>query len=223
MRPPSRIVALLTTAVLLAAACSDDDTGTGDPSSTSSTTEASIPPDDPELEPLLIAAADLPGSYEAVEAVGDTVTTFCAGEDATAGLKASGRAVVGFNRTTPGASVIQLVFRFRDGDGPRFVQQAEEVLQRCSAVPDLGGLAFTYEPAAAPIEAALARTEAHVARFGVSVGSEAFTEQIAVFRHGEVAQLIAVLGADLPRADLDALAIAAFAAAASRSADAAGA
>jgi hypothetical protein len=219
MRPPApRVVALLLSVLLLvAAACSDDDEGSGDPA-TSTTTESSVPPDDPELEPLLITADDLPGAYGAVEDVGDTVTTFCAGEDATAGLQASGRAIVGFNRTMPGASVIHLVFRFREGDGPRFVQQAGEVLDRCSAVPDLTGLAFRYEPVAAPVEAALVGTDQHVTRFGISVGSEAFTEQIAVFRHGEVAQLIAVLGADLPRADLDALATAAFAAAAARAA-----
>jgi hypothetical protein len=219
MRPPApRVVALLLSVLLLvAAACSDDDGGSGGPA-TSSTTESSIPPDDPELEPLLITAADLPGSYAAVEDVGDTVTTFCAGEDATAGLQASGRAIVGFNRTTPGASVIHLVFRFREGDGPRFVQQAGEVLDRCSAVPDLTGLAFRYEPVAEPVEGTLVDTDQHVTRFGISVGSESFTEQIAVFRHGEVAQLIAVLGADLPRADLDALATAAFGAAVARSA-----
>ncbi len=219
MRPPtSRIVGLLLSVLLLLfAACSDDDGESGDPS-TSSTPEPSIPPDDPELEQLLITAADLPGTYAAVEDVGDTVTTFCAGEDATAGLQASGRAIVGFNRTTPGASVIHLVFRFREGDGPRFVQQAGEVLGRCSAVPDLTGLAFTYEPVDAPVEATLVGTDQHVARFGVSVGSASFTEQIVVFRHGDVAHLVAVLGADLPRADLDALATAAFGAAAARSA-----
>jgi hypothetical protein len=219
MRPPaSRIVGLLLSALLLlAVACSDDDGDRGD-TATSTTTEPSIPPDDPQLEPLLITAADLPGSYAAVEDVGDTVTTFCAGEDATAGLQASGRAIVGFNRTTPGASVIHVVFRFREGDGPRFVQQAGEVLDRCSAVPDLRGLAFRYEPVTAPLEATLIGTDQHVARFGISVGSESFTEQIAVFRHGEMAQLIAVLGVDLPRADLDALATAAVGAATARSA-----
>jgi hypothetical protein len=109
-----------------------------------------------------------------------------------------------------------MVFHFRTGDGARFVDQAGEVLDRCSNVPDIHGLAFAYSPVDPSVDAALAGTDDHVARFGQSAGNGNLSEEIAVFRHGDIATLVAVLAVSAPRADLDALAATAFRAAATR-------
>ena len=203
--------------LLLTAACSGDDGGGDDTTTTSfvepggSSTSTTV---DPTLAPFLLEASDLPGSFRAVGGIDDTITSFCANEDAAAGLQASSRSVVAYGRDPGGASVVQLVFRFRDGDAARFVEQAGQVLDRCNDVPDIRGLAFAYEPVSAAVEGALAGTDGHVARYGLSAGSGSLSEQVAVFRHGDIAHLVAVLAVDTPRADLDALAVAAFTAAA---------
>jgi len=141
----------------------------------------------------------------------DTITAFCAGEDATAGLRGSGRALVGLKRDPAGASVIHLVFRFEDDGAARFVAQAAEILDRCSSVPDATGLAFEYEPIGAGLdEIVAAATDAHVTRHGVSVGSGSLRIDLAVFHRGDIGELVAVLGVDLPREEIDLLATAAF-------------
>jgi hypothetical protein len=163
--------------------------------------------------------AELPPGFARDDTgIDTTVTSFCVGQDAAAGLQASARLAAGFRRQPPGASVVQLVFRFREGDADRFVAQAERMLSACSNVADLQGLAFTYEPASPDIDAVLSSSDAHVTRYGASVGSAKLTEEVAVFRHGDVGQLIAVLGVDLTRAELDQLAMAAFGSAIRRSA-----
>jgi hypothetical protein len=83
-------------------------------------------------------------------------------------------------------------------------------------VPDIKGLAFTYSPVSAAVDASLAATDAHEARVGVSAGAGGLHEVVAVFRHGDVGQLLAVLLVDGQPADLDALATAAFTAAVTR-------
>ena len=213
-RAPALLLALLV--VLGTAACSDDDDGGGAPpaSTTTAGPTTSSTTSDPDLEALLVQAADLPQGFSPSGDIDDTITAFCANEDAAAGLQATGRALAGYTRDPAGASVIHLVYRFRPGDAARFVQQATDILGRCSAVPDATGLAFTYEPAAPAVEAALAGTDAHVARYGTSAGGGSLSIGIAVFRHGEVGHLVAVLGVDTARADLDALAATAVGAAA---------
>jgi hypothetical protein len=205
---PLRAVALV--ALLVAgAACSDDDEAP--PATTTSTTLAEVALDD-----LLVRQDELPPGFEPSPDVDDTITAFCAGEDATAGLQASERALTGHRRSPEGASVIHLAFRFRAGDGVRFVEQAAGILDRCSEVPDATGLAFTYTPAAPSVDAALAGTDAHVTRHGVSVGSGNLAIDVGVFRYGDVGELIAVLAVGAPRDELDALSAQAFAAAAAR-------
>ena len=81
-------------------------------------------------------------------------------------------------------------------------------------MPDATGLAFVYEPAAPALDAALAGTDAHVTRHGVSVGSGSLAIDIGVFRYGEVGELVAVLAVDTPREELDALSAQVFTAAA---------
>jgi hypothetical protein len=214
-RAPRALLVVLALAVLVPGACSDDDGGGATTTAAGGTdgTTTSLG-SDPALDALLIAADELPAGFVPSEDVDDTITAFCAGEDAAAGLQASGRALVGYTRQPAGASVIQLVFRFRPGDGVAFVDQATQILGRCSDVPDGTGLAFTYEPAPG-LDAALAGTDAFVARHGTSAGSGSLGIDIAVFRHGDVAQLVAVLAIDTPRAELDALALTAVTAAAS--------
>src|SRR3546814_18028845 len=107
--------AVLAAAVLLApAACSDDgtpgegSTGTSvSPSSTSSTsvtTATTVRGDDGTLDSLLLGATDLPAGFEeSSEGVDETITAFCAGEDATDGMQASARAVRAVAPTPPGA------------------------------------------------------------------------------------------------------------------------
>ncbi len=207
-------------ALLLAtvAGCSDDDepTATSTTAGDATTSTTVGVDDDPSLQPYLLTADVLPDAFaRSEEPLDDTITAFCAGEDATAGLSASGRAAVAFTRTPPGASVIQIVYRFDDDGAAAFVEAAEAILGRCSDVPDLTGLAFTYEPLAPEVESALAGADQASGRYGTSVGSESLTIDIAALRHGDVGQLVAVLGVDVERADLDRLAAAAFRAAAS--------
>lgn len=215
MRRPAAL-ALLGLA-LLATACSDDDPAPPDTTSASTTTTSPGDGDQASLDALLIDPGDLPGEFTASSAVDDTITAFCAGEDATAGLQATGRAARGLSRTGGGASVIQLVFRFRAGDAAAFVDQAGAILERCSGVPDATGLAFDYEPLQPSVEAPVAQaTDAHVGRYGVNVGSGDLSIELVVLRSGDVGQLVAVLGLDTPRALLDDLATVAFTAAAER-------
>jgi hypothetical protein len=203
---------LLVSALLLTVACTDDDDG-GEPTTTSATTSSTIAPDDPTLQPLLLTAADLPDGFTPTEDVAETVTTFCAGQDAAAGLRADGRAIVGFQREPQGASVIEVVFRFEDDGAATFVDQAKELLTSCSEVPDATGLAFTYEPLSAPVAASLAGADTTASAFGTSVGAGNLTVEVAALQHDDVGALVAVLGLDQPRADLDALATTAFEAA----------
>lgn len=205
----SRLTTIIVLAALMAsAACSDD--GPSGPTTTASTTTTET---EHELDRYALTTTDLPGEFVAGDDVDDTITRFCATEDATAGLQASARAVRGFTRAQGGASVIQLVFRFRDDGAATFVQQAEDALTRCSGVPDLTGLAFDYDAVSDAVAAVVADAgDARTTRHGVSVGSGNLSVEILVLHDGDVGELVAVLGLDLPRHDLDALAEAAFAA-----------
>ena len=211
---PLLVVALLL--VSCVAACSDDPPSTTTTTtSTTSTTAPSAP--DPALTALALAVTDLPDGFVASPDVDDTLTAFCVNEDATTGLQASARVVRGFTRSPAGASVIQLVFRFEEDGAATFVTQAGEIFDRCSGVPDITGLAFEYDELPPGLDAPIASvSDDHVGRYGVSVGSGSLAVELVVFRHGDVGQLVAVLGLDLPRPDLDALAGAAFAAAAAK-------
>lgn len=217
-RPP--ITALLVaTAALLLGACSDDDPGADRTTATTAANSTTIAPTgDEELDGLLLEAAELPPGFTASDEVDDTITSFCVGEDATAGLQASARAARGFAREGGGASVIQLAFRFRGDGAARFVEQAEGALTRCDDVPtDASGLAFAYEPLAPEVAAALGGlADGAAARYGLSAGAGNLLLDVAVVRVGDVGMLVAVLGIDQPRAELDALATAAFAAVAER-------
>jgi hypothetical protein len=205
-RPPTSALVLLLLILGIVSACSDD--SAEGPATTSTTL--------PVLDELALSAGDLPDGFTASSEVDDTITAFCVNEDAAAGLRASAREVRGFTRTPAGASVIQLVFRFDEG-APAFVTQAEEILDRCSGVPDVTGLAFEYEALTDGVDDAIAEaSETHVSRFGASVGSGNLTLDVAVFQRDGVGQLVAVLGLDLPRADLDALAAAVFEAVAAK-------
>ena len=208
---PVRVLVALVALSLVA--CSGDDDPDPAPSSSTTSTTSTIAPDDPSLEPLLLTEDDLPDGFTPTEDVGDTVPSFCAGQDPTAGLRAEGRAIVGFTRAPEGASVIEVVFRFEDDGARTFVEQAEELLTSCSDVPDATGLAFSYEPLSESVAAALAGADASASRFGTSVGSGDLTVEIAVVARADLGALVAVLGLDEPRPDLDALATTAFAAA----------
>lgn len=213
----ARLLASLAALSLLApiaGGCSSDDASPPSTTAPGPTTE-SVPDTtsatDPELQALMLVAADLPSGFTDSAEVDDTITSFCAGEDATAGLQAASREVRGFTRSVGGASVIQLAFRFRDDGAERFVVQAGAILDRCRGVPDATGLAFEYEPLSAEVEASLgAAADAHVGRYGVNVGSGSISINLVVLRDGDVGQLVAVLGLDLPRPELDALAQATF-------------
>lgn len=183
-------------------------TTTADPGTAQSTV-----PDDPELSALLLEPGDLPAGFAPSDDVDDTISAFCAGQDATTGLSADGRAIVGFTRTPPGASVIEVVFRFEPGDAARFVDQSEELLTSCSDVPDATGLAFTYEPLTPAVAATLEGADARAGRYGTSVGSGNLTVEVAVLQEGDLGVLVAVLGLEEPRSALDALAATAFGAA----------
>jgi hypothetical protein len=208
---------LLTLAIpLLLVACSDDDDSTPTTESTTSTTAAptdTIAPDDPELAALLITTDDLPEGFAPNEGVDNTITAFCAGQDAAGGLSAEGRAIAGFTRTPAGAAVIEVVFRFEDDGAAQFLAKAEELIGSCSDVPDETGLAFTYAPLSEPVAATLAGAESSTGAVGTSVGSGNFTVQIGVIQQGDLGALVAVLGLDDAQTDLDALASTAFAAA----------
>lgn len=202
-----------------AAGCTDDDPA---PAPTTTTTTGGgpstslAPPsgEDPALEAMALTETDLPPGFEPSTDVDDTITSFCANEDAAAGLRATGRTVRGFTRAAGGASVIQLAFRFEAGGAATFVTQAGQILERCSGVPDGTGLAFEYEPLTPELDALLtAGADAHTGRYGTSVGSGNLTVDLVAFARGDVAQLVAVLGLEAPRADLDALATTVFRAA----------
>lgn len=215
-----RSVALVATLMALLAAgagCSDDNSSRSATPTTLGSTTTSLGTD-PELEAMLLEPADLPPGFSVETGAdgADTISSFCLTEDPAAGLQASGRALVRMRRDPLGVALLQLVFRFRGDGAGTFVQQAEDIFERCNEVPDGQGLAFSYEPAAAGIDETLAGTDGAVARFGASVGSGSFSENIAVFRRGDVAQLVAVLALDTPRAEVDALAEAAVRAAVAR-------
>lgn len=166
-----------------------------------------------DLSGWLLRADELPGAFaDASSGVADTITTICAGQDATAGMRATGRSVAGFRREPPGVSVVQVVLELPDGQAAAFVERARELLATCDGVPDpASGLAFEYEAAGEDVEARLAATaDGHVAARGTSVGSEAFLIESAFFHVGDVAQLVAVLAVNEP---LDGLLAAALAAA----------
>jgi hypothetical protein len=200
-RPPTSVLLLALLVVGAVGGCTTDDDSPGaEPTSTTI-----------GLGRLTLEATDLPEGFTPSPDVDDTITAFCANEDAAAGLQASAREVRGFTRDPAGASIIQLVFRFGEEGAARFVAQAGEILGRCSGVPDATGLAFEYEPLSEEVDGAIARSaDAHVGRYGQSVGSGNLTLDLVVFQRGAVAQLVAVLGLDLPRPQLDALATATF-------------
>ena len=208
-------VLLILAVALPLVACSDDDGDSGTTTTTPGTTGPTdtIAPDDPELTARLITADDLPEGFTPTEDVDTTITAFCAGQDAAAGLSAEGRAIVAFTRTPAGASVIEVVFRFEDEDAATFVTHAEALLASCHEVPDASGLAFTYESLSEPVAASLEGVQSSAGRFGTSVGSGDLTVEIAVVQQGDLGALVAVLGVDESRAELDALAATAFAAA----------
>lgn len=208
-------LALLGAAALIAAGCNGDSSSTTTTTEASSTTASSA--GEQELDALLLAPDDLPAGFTESAEVDDTITSFCLAEDAAGGLQASARGIRGFTRTSGGASVIQLVFRFRPGDAERFVAQADDVLGRCGGVPDSAGLAFDYEPLSAELDALVAAAaDSHTGRYGVNVGSGSLTLDVVVLQHGDIGELVAVLGIDLPRAELDALATVALDAATMR-------
>jgi hypothetical protein len=217
MRRPA-LTSLLVLALLVTASSCRDDKPTATTTSTAPSTSA--PPaggGDEALAALMLQASDLPAGFTASADVDDTITAFCATEDATSGLQASAREVRGFSRTAGGASVIQLAFRFRDDGATSFVTQAGAVLDSCSGVPDVKGLAFDYDPLTSGLDAAIdGATDSHVGRHGVNVGSGELSIDVVVMQHGDVGQLVAVLGLQVPRADLDALATAAFGAVAAK-------
>lgn len=200
------VVALAATAT----ACTSD--GPAQPAGT--TTPPSTDPG-AAIEGVLLTASDLPAGFEPA-AGDDTITSFCAGQDAAAGLRASQRAVAAFARQPAGASVIQVALRLEDDGAQRFVDAARTLLDTCSEVPDATGLAFTYEAVSAPVAEVLEAAPGAVSGYGTSVGSGSLTVEIAVAHRGDVALLVAVLGVDQARTDLDALAVDVFAAAVAR-------
>lgn len=218
MRIPRRALATGTAvALVLAAACTGDDTDPAPSTTAPTTTAAPGVDDDPALRALLLEAGDLPAGFAPVADVGDTVTSFCAGEDAAAGLRADGRAVVGFASTPPGRSVVEVVLRFPDGAGAQaFVDQAEAVLARCDEVPDVSGLAFDYGPLDPAVAGALTPVDDVVTADGRSVGSGALRSLVGVYRQGRLAVLVAVLAVEATEAEVTALATTAFAAASRR-------
>lgn len=219
----SRLLAPLLLVALVApftGGCGSDDKSptptTAPTSTTASPTETTGAPD-ADLQALMLEVADLPAGFAPSTDVNDTITSFCAAEDATAGLQASSREIRGFSRPTGGASVIQVAFRFRDDGAERFVAQAGEVLDRCHGVPDATGLAFEYAPLTPGVAAAVdGAADVSVSRYGANVGSGSITIALVVLRRGDVGQLVAVLGLDLPRAELDALAQSTFTAIAAK-------
>jgi hypothetical protein len=220
-RAPTLLLAVLVTIIGGAVAgCSSDDApaATTAPTSTSSssTTDGAT---DEGLQALLLDASDLPAGFSPSDEGDDTITSFCATQDAAAGLQASARAVRAFGRDAGGASVIQLAFRFRDDGAATFVQQAETALTTCTGIPDASGtgLAFEYEPLSPDVAATVAAAgDARTGRYGTSVGSGNLTVEVVVLQHDDIGILVAVLGLSQPRADLDALAASTFTAVAGR-------
>jgi hypothetical protein len=206
------LVAVLALLPLVTAACSDDD---GEAGSTTVGPSTTIP-NDPALVPLLVQHDELPDGFEEARPEEDTVPTFCAGVDATAGLRATGRAIAHYDREVEplGQSIVDIVFRFEGDGAAAFVRQAREAFEQCHEVPDFSGLAFAFSPASDALEAELAGTDDHVARHGSSVGSGVLQEEIAVFHRGDVAHFVAVFTSSRPAAELEALAVTVFAAAA---------
>jgi len=213
VRPLARMALVVALAVALLG-CTDDDEPAAPTSS--STTSSTTAPTDPDLVPLLVTADDLPSGFHPNADVDDTITAFCVGQDAAAGLRASGRAVAGFSRTPAGASVIELAFRFEEDGATRFVAQAEALLRSCSEVPDVSGLAFTYTPVSPAVAAALVGADSTASGYGVSIGSGNLTVEVAVVQRSDIGVLIAVLGLGQAREDLDALAATTFAAVVAR-------
>ncbi|HEX4866510.1 MAG TPA: hypothetical protein VFV32_02680 [Acidimicrobiales bacterium] len=222
--PALLLAALVTIASGSLAGCSDDEMPPATTASTS--TPSSTAPEgstdgaaDEALEALLLDASDLPAGFTASDEADDTITSFCATQDAAAGLQASARAVRAFARDAGGASVIQLAFRFRDGGAATFVQQAETALATCTDIPDASGtgLAFEYEPLSPDVAAAVAAAgDSRTGRYGTSVGSGNLTVEVVVLQHDDIGILVAVLGLSQPRTELDALAATAFTAVAQR-------
>lgn len=209
-RPAIQLLAAALVLVATAGACNDDGATTAPSSTTSSTTPPSDGTDE-ALRARLLTEDDLPEGFTTSDDVDDTITAFCATEDAAAGLQASAREVRGFTRTPPGASIIQLAFRFRDDGAATFVEQAAGALDRCSGIPDATGLAFEYDALTPGLETPIdAASDTHVGRHGVSVGSGNLTIDVVVLQQGDIGQLVAVLGLDLPRTELDALALDVF-------------
>jgi hypothetical protein len=219
MRRPRSVCAVTVALVLvvLAGACSHGDGGGGRSASTStSTTATSVLPDaqDPALAATQVQASDLGEGFLQSTSSNNTVTSFCIGQDATQGLRATARAYVGFGRAPAG--VLQLTFRFRKGDAERFVAQADQMFRTCTGVPDIQGHAYDYAPVSPDVEAVLAGTDGFSARYGVSVGNGNLKENAAFFRKGDIGVLIAVLTDQQDRAATDALARTAFTAAVRR-------
>jgi len=215
--PSVRAVAVAILLVVLVAACSNDHNGNGGGGSTStSATATSVLPDanDKALQATQVQAGDLGDGFIQSTSSNNTVTSFCFGQDAAQGLRATARAYVGYGLAPRG--VLQLTFRFRKGDAARFVAQADQMFSTCSGVPDIQGHAFTYQPSTPSVDAALKGTDSHTSRFGVSVGNGNLTEEAAFFQKGDIGVLIAVVTDQVDRADTDALAAAAFAAAVRR-------
>jgi hypothetical protein len=214
MRRPlsARAVVVALVLVGLTTACSG---GHDDKRSTSTTATSVLPDvDDAHLRATQVQASDLGSGFIENTSSNNTVTTFCFGQDAARGLRATARAYVGYGLAPAG--VVQLTFRFRKGDAERFVAQANQMFSDCSAVPDIQGLAFSYEPVTTAVDAALAGADSHTARYGTSVGNGNLAEEVAVFHKGDIGVLIAVLGNQVSRPDADALAIKAFTAAVRR-------
>ncbi len=201
-----RACVFLTIMLIAAPACASSDQHA--PATTSTTTGPSTTSVDAALGALALGLEDLPAGFTTSTQVDDTITRFCAAEDATAGLRATSRVVRGFTRSGGGASVIQLAFAFEDDGATRFVQQAEQALARCSGVPDVTGLAFDYDELAPKLRGVLADANVtSTGRHGMNVGSAALGIDIVVLATGATGQLVAVLGVDLPRDELDALAL----------------
>jgi hypothetical protein len=217
-RPRSvRAVTVALVVVVLVGACSHDHEGSSARSTSStSTTATSVLPDvqDPALRATQIQASDLGTGFLENDSSNNTVTSFCVGQDAAQGLRATARSYVGYGRAPAG--VLQLTFRFRKGDAAKFVSQADQMFSTCSGVPDIQGQAYTYEPVTSAVDAALAGADGHSARYGVSVGNGNLKEEAAFFHKGDIGVLIAVVTNQQERADTDSLALTAFAAAVRR-------
>lgn len=208
MRRPTAVIAAVAL-LLLGGACSDDD---GREPATSTTAAATTSTTlDPALEALLLAPADLPGTFTVAPDTGlggqEVATSLCATQNPIAGLSATALSLVQLRRDPAGAAVGHFAIRFVPGDAQRFVEQTAAALDACDEVPGLTGLAFDYEPTSDEVEAVLAPAAGHVARYGTQIGSESAREDVAVFRVGDVGHLVTVVTRDADRAATDALAV----------------